>query len=68
MTFIPPRVITIAKIASASIQKPRSSPEMLLIAKAPKYKIEVRFTTTYNKSQKTAIIIATVSLYLIFKN
>ena len=28
----------------------------------PKYKIEVRFTTTYKSNQKTAIIIATLPL------
>ena len=54
--------MTIAKIASPYIHTKRLIPEILLIAKAPKYKIEVRFTTTYNNNQKTAMIIATVEL------
>ena len=34
-----------------------------LIATAPRYKIEVRFTNTYRKNQKIAMINATDSLY-----
>ena len=40
----------------------------LLNFTAPRYKIEVRFTNTYNNNQNTAMINATVSLYRVFKN
>ena len=45
-----------------------SPPAKPLIATAPKYKIEVKFTNTYKNNQKTAIIKAVDSLYLVFKN
>ena len=38
------------------------------MASVPKYNIEVRLTVTYRNSQKIAMIKATVSLYLVFKN
>ena len=38
------------------------NPEILLMASAPRYNIEVRLTTTYNSSQNTAMIMATVPL------
>ena len=62
MTFIPPKVIITAKTAIAYIQNSKLNPDILLTAKAPRYKIEVKLTTTYKANQKTAIIIATVPL------
>jgi len=63
ITFIPPRVITTAKMASKKIQVTRLIPEILLTASAPRYRIDIRLTTIYNASQKIAMIIATVPLY-----
>ena len=59
---MPPSVMIIAKIANPYMQTYKLIPEILLMANAPRYKIDVRFTTTYNNNQKTAIIIATVEL------
>ena len=40
----------------------------LLMARAPKNRIEVRLTNTYRNSQKIAMIRLTVSLYRVFRN
>ena len=39
-----------------------------LMAIAPRYKMEVRFTNTYKNNQNIAMIKDTVSLYRVFKN
>src|SRR5690606_22896529 len=65
---MPPNVIRIAKNAKAYIHNAKLRPGTLLTASAPRYKIEARFTSTYSISQKTAMIIATVPLYLLERN
>jgi hypothetical protein len=62
ITFIPPRVITIAKMARPLIQTQKSRPEIVLTASAPRKSIEVRFTITYNNNQNTAMMVLTVVL------
>ncbi len=42
------------------IQTVKSIPEIVVTARAPKYKIDVKFTATYNINQKTAMIKLTV--------
>ena len=61
---MPPKEIIIAKNAKPYIHKSRFIPEIPLIANAPRYRIEVKLTITYNNNQKTAIIIAISPLYL----
>src|SRR5690606_29704157 len=65
---MPPRVITIANTAKKYMQAVRSNPDMLLMASAPRNRMNVRLTTTYSSSQKTAMINPTVSLYRWLRN
>ena len=62
MTFMPPNVIIKANTARKTMHRVRFKPDILLMAKAPKYKIEVRLTKTYNNNQNTDMIMATCPL------
>ena len=55
MTFMPPSVIKMAKTASPIMHGNIPIPDKVLMAMAPRYKIEVRLTTTYKNSQNIAI-------------
>src|SRR5690606_21504227 len=68
ITFMPPNAINMEKIAIPYIHTVKLMLEIAETANAPRYRMEVRLTTTYSSNQKTAIMVLTVPLYRTFRN